>query len=62
MSRTTSETDFARAKELIPGGVNSPVRAFANVNTTPVFYDHAQGSHVWDVDGNEYILSQFNIA
>ncbi len=47
--------DFDRAQSCIPGGVNSPVRAFSNVDATPVFYDHAQGSHVWDVDGNEYI-------
>ena len=40
---------------MIPGGVNSPVRAFANVGRTPVFYDRAQGSRVWDVDGNEYV-------
>lgn len=55
LNHTKSAADFARAQELIPGGVNSPVRAFANVDTTPVFYDHVQGSHVWDVDGNEYI-------
>ncbi len=35
--------------------MNSPVRAFGKVGCTPVFYDHARGSHVWDVDGNEYI-------
>lgn len=39
----------------MPGGVNSPVRAFGSVGGTPVFYDHAKGSHVWDVDGNEYL-------
>lgn len=55
LNHSQSQADFTRAKQLIPGGVNSPVRAFAKVDTTPVFYDHAQGSHVWDVDGNEYI-------
>ena len=55
MDRSQSSKDFAEARSCIPGGVNSPVRAFANVNATPVFYDHAKGSHVWDVDGNEYI-------
>lgn len=55
MNRTRSTEDFERAQRFIPGGVNSPVRAFANVDVAPVFYDHAQGSHVWDVDGNEFI-------
>lgn len=50
-----SDACFEEANTCIPGGVNSPVRAFANVNETPVFYDHAKGSHVWDVDGNEYV-------
>ncbi len=39
----------------MPGGVNSPVRAMGSVGAHPVFYDHAKGSHVFDVDGNEYI-------
>ena len=52
---TVSGRDFAAAKQVIPGGVNSPVRAFGKVGATPVFYDHARGSHVWDVDGNEYL-------
>ena len=50
-----SHADFAHAQTIIPGGVNSPVRAFGSVGCEPVFYDHANGSHVWDVDGNEYI-------
>lgn len=54
LDQSKSAADFAQAQRVIPGGVNSPVRAFANVGTTPVFYDHAQGSRVWDVDGNEY--------
>ena len=55
LDHSKSQADFAHAQTLIPGGVNSPVRAFASVGTNPVFYDHAQGSHIWDVDGNEYI-------
>lgn len=55
MATSRSEADFEAAKQVIPGGVNSPVRAFANVGRTPVFYDRAQGSRVWDVDGNEYV-------
>lgn len=55
LNHSASSADFAHAREVIPGGVNSPVRAFGNVNCDPVFYDHAQGSHVWDVDGNEYV-------
>ena len=55
LDHSKSQADFAHAQTLIPGGVNSPVRAFASVGTNPVFYDHAEGSHIWDVDGNEYI-------
>jgi glutamate-1-semialdehyde 2,1-aminomutase len=46
---------FAQAKRYIPGGVNSPVRAFRNVGGEPFFVDRAKGSHIWDVEGNEYI-------
>ncbi|KXG43031.1 glutamate-1-semialdehyde 2,1-aminomutase [Tepidibacillus decaturensis] len=46
---------FAEAKELLPGGVNSPVRAFKNVDRNPVYMDHGIGSKLYDVDGNEYI-------
>lgn len=53
--RQTSTRDFAHARTVIPGGVNSPVRAFGKVGCDPVFYDHAKGSRVWDVDGNEYV-------
>lgn len=55
LEHTRSNADFEHALTRIPGGVNSPVRAFGNVGETPVFYDHAKGSHVWDVDGNEYL-------
>ncbi|GLJ45637.1 hypothetical protein SUGI_0960560 [Cryptomeria japonica] len=50
-----SEEMFTAAKELMPGGVNSPVRAFNSVGGQPIFFDSVKGSHAWDVDGNEYI-------
>lgn len=46
---------FERACRLIPGGVNSPVRAFRSVGMDPIYIDRGVGSHIWDVDGNEYI-------
>src|SRR5438094_4035123 len=46
---------FAAAQKRIPGGVNSPVRAFRNVDGAPFFVTRANGSKIWDVDGNEYI-------
>ena len=46
---------FAAAQKRIPGGVNSPVRAFRQVGAEPFFVEHARGARVWDVDGNEYI-------
>jgi glutamate-1-semialdehyde 2,1-aminomutase len=50
-----SRTLFEKAKKIIPGGVNSPVRAFGAVQATPIFIREAQGSRVIDVDGNEYV-------
>ncbi len=50
-----SRNDFARARQLLPGGVNSPVRAFKSVGGTPRFIASAAGSRIRDVDGNEYI-------
>jgi glutamate-1-semialdehyde 2,1-aminomutase len=55
ISRKISERLFAEALEVIPGGVNSPVRAFRAVGGQPFFVDQARGARVWDVDGNEYI-------
>lgn len=52
---TTSESLFARAQDLIPGGVNSPVRAFRSVGGAPVFMQSAQGAWLTDVDGNQYV-------
>jgi glutamate-1-semialdehyde 2,1-aminomutase len=54
-TRTKSSQLFAEALRYIPGGVNSPVRAFRAVGGEPFFVDRAQGAHVWDVDGNEYV-------
>ena len=50
-----SEIAFEQSKKLIPGGVNSPVRAFKSVKCNPVFFDHGKGSKLYDVDGNEFI-------
>ncbi|RUM40915.1 MAG: aspartate aminotransferase family protein, partial [Desulfurobacterium sp.] len=50
-----SKALFEEAKKYIPGGVNSPVRAFKSVGDIPRFIEKAKGSHIWDVDGNEYI-------
>jgi glutamate-1-semialdehyde 2,1-aminomutase len=52
---TLSSAYFERAKELIPGGVNSPVRAFKSVGGNPVFIKSAKGAYLHDVDGNSYI-------
>ena len=51
----TSNKLWKEATRLLPGGVNSPVRAFRGVGGTPFFTQRAQGSRLWDVDGNEYI-------
>ncbi len=50
-----SENLFQKAKQLFPGGVNSPVRAFKSVGGTPIFIKKGKGSRVWDEDDNEYI-------
>ena len=52
---TSSQPLFLRAQGVIPGGVNSPVRAFGSVCGTPYFVSHAKGSHIWDTEGNRYI-------
>ena len=53
--RPQSASLFERANRVIPGGVNSPVRAFRGVGGTPVFFDKAEGPYLYDVDGNRYI-------
>ena len=55
MSDTRSKELYERAKVHIPGGVNSPVRAFRAVNRTPRFMESAKGDRIIDADGNEYI-------
>jgi glutamate-1-semialdehyde 2,1-aminomutase len=50
-----SERLFTEGQRYIPGGVNSPVRAFRAVGGNPLFIQRAQGARIWDVDGNEYI-------
>ncbi|MEI6736848.1 MAG: glutamate-1-semialdehyde 2,1-aminomutase [Pseudomonadota bacterium] len=52
---TNSKALFEKSLRVIPGGVNSPVRAFRAVGGTPVFFKKAQGAYLWDVDGNRYI-------
>jgi glutamate-1-semialdehyde 2,1-aminomutase len=55
IARAKSGALFAEALQFIPGGVNSPVRAFRAVGGQPFFVNRARGAHLWDVDGNEYI-------
>ena len=55
MEHSRSKELFELSKKYIPGGVNSPVRAFRAVGCDPVFIDHGKGDRVFDVDGNEYI-------
>ncbi|SDZ04908.1 glutamate-1-semialdehyde 2,1-aminomutase [Evansella caseinilytica] len=50
-----SSAAFRKAKEVMPGGVNSPVRAFKSVKLDPVFMERGKGSTIWDIDGNKYI-------
>ncbi len=52
---TANDDLFARAQRVIPGGVNSPVRAFGSVGGTPYFVARAEGAHVWDVEGRQLI-------
>ncbi|MGI8586505.1 MAG: glutamate-1-semialdehyde 2,1-aminomutase [Chloroflexia bacterium] len=54
-STARSEALFAAAQRVIPGGVNSPVRAFRSVGGTPRFIDHGAGPYLWDADGNRYV-------
>ena len=55
MNTTQSQQLFSHAKKVIPGGVNSPVRAFRSVGGNPLFIDHAAGAYLFDADGNRYI-------
>jgi len=55
MTSTNQQQLFEKSQQFIPGGVNSPVRAFRSVGGTPVFFKKGLGSRLWDVDGKEYI-------
>ncbi len=55
MNFTNSEKLFKEAQEVIPGGVNSPARAFGAVGGQPLFIERAKGPYIWDADGNRYI-------
>jgi glutamate-1-semialdehyde 2,1-aminomutase len=55
MRTTRSRKLFARARRFVPGGVNSPVRAFGSVGLPPRFSEKAEGARLWDADGNEYV-------
>eukprot|EP01032_Pedospumella_encystans_P035607 gene35607-40277_t len=50
-----SSAMFKEAKTLMPGGVNSPVRAFTSVGGEPIIFDKVKGCYAWDIDGNKYI-------
>src|SRR5919206_3724346 len=54
-SSMKNELLFEHAQRLIPGGVNSPVRAFRAVGGTPVFFERAAGAYLWDTEGKRYI-------
>lgn len=55
MGYEKSQELFNEAVDLLPGGVNSPVRAFNSVNIDPIYMEEGKGSKIYDVDGNEYI-------
>lgn len=55
LNLSRSQAYFAEAQQLMPGGVNSPVRAFRAVGGEPIFIDHASGPYLFDVDGNRYL-------
>ncbi len=55
LDRTRSQAHFARAQKVIPGGVNSPARAFGGVGGTPVVMDRAEGAYLYDIDGNRFV-------
>ncbi len=55
MNRSMSGAAFARAKQLMPGGVNSPARAFGGVGGEPIFFSRGAGAYLFDLDGNRYI-------
>lgn len=55
MNRSKSQQEFVRAQKVIPGGVNSPARAFGGVGGTPVFIERGEKQYIYDIDGNRYL-------
>jgi glutamate-1-semialdehyde 2,1-aminomutase len=55
VTREKSQAAFARAKQLIPGGVNSPARAFGGVGGEPIFFERGKGAYLYDIDGQRFI-------
>ena len=55
MDHDKSRAIFAKAKQLMPGGVNSPARAFGAVGGDPIVFESAEGAYLIDVDGNRYV-------
>ena len=55
LNTSRSDALFTAAQQLMPGGVNSPVRAFRSVGGQPIVFDRVEGAYAWDVDGNRYI-------
>lgn len=55
LDTTKSRIAFKEAQKYMPGGVNSPVRAFKNVGGDPIFIDHGKNEYIYDIDGNKYI-------
>jgi len=55
MLHEKSQAAFAKARQLMPGGVNSPARAFGAVGGEPIFFQRGEGAYLYDVDGNRYI-------
>lgn len=55
MNNARSEQLFESARGLIPGGINSPARSWASVGGTPLFFERARGSRIWDADGNDFL-------
>ena len=55
MTRERSQAEYARAKTLMPGGVNSAARAFGAVGGEPIVFERGEGAYLFDIDGNKYI-------
>src|SRR5258707_12927133 len=55
IDREKSHCAFARARQLMPGGVNSPARAFGGVGGEPIFFERGEGAYLFDLDGNRYV-------